>query len=128
MLVGQDRGDGPAAAAGDDGFKTVMQRTQPEGSRSGPGDVDRTLSSLRRFVRLAATGNPSILIALWAPVDLATPLGHDLQSMGEAFVGRHVVPRYRGYMESQTASLGKLLDSAPRCRTARERAESSSVG
>src|ERR1700689_4215028 len=25
------------------GFRTVMQRTQPEGSRSGPGDTDRTL-------------------------------------------------------------------------------------
>lgn len=28
------------------GFRTVMQRTQPEGSRSGPGDTDRTLFSL----------------------------------------------------------------------------------
>lgn len=25
------------------GFRTVMQRTQPEGTRSGPGDTDRTL-------------------------------------------------------------------------------------
>jgi hypothetical protein len=55
----------------DRGFRTVMQRTQPEGVRSGPGDVDRTLHSLRRFVRLAASGNPSILMALWAPVDHA---------------------------------------------------------
>lgn len=51
----------------EDGFKTVMQRTQPEGSRSGPGDIDRTLHSLRRFVRMAAAGNPSILMAMWAP-------------------------------------------------------------
>src|SRR5215213_2969356 len=50
------------------GRTTVMQRTQPEGSRSGPGDTDRTLHSLRRFVRLAASGNPSILMAMWAPV------------------------------------------------------------
>ena len=41
------------------GYASVMQRTQPEGSRSGPGDTDRTLHSLRRFVRLAASGNPS---------------------------------------------------------------------
>lgn len=40
------------------GFVTVMQRTQPEGSRSGPGDTDRTLHSLRRFLRMAARGNP----------------------------------------------------------------------
>jgi len=39
---------------GDAGLEGVMQRTQPEGMRSGPGDTDRTLHSLRRFVRLAA--------------------------------------------------------------------------
>ncbi len=89
----------------DRGFRTVMQRTQPEGVRSGPGDVDRTLHSLRRFVRLAASGNPSVLMTLWAPVDHATAEGVELQALGEAFVGRHVVPRYRGYMQSQTQRL-----------------------
>jgi len=83
------------------GFKTVMHRTQPEGVRSGPGDVDRTLHSLRRFVRLAASGNPSILMALWAPVEFSTTIGDELRGLGDAFVGRHVVPRYRGYMQSQ---------------------------
>lgn len=87
------------------GFKTVMQRTQPEGSRSGPGDIDRTLHSLRRFVRMAAGGNPSILMTMWAPVEFSTPLGEELQTLGEAFVGRHVVPRYRGYMQSQARRL-----------------------
>lgn len=85
----------------DRGFATVMQRTQPEGARSGPGDTDRTLHSLRRFIRLAATGNPSILMAMWAPVLHATRAGHELQALGEAFVGRHVIPRYRGYMQAQ---------------------------
>jgi hypothetical protein len=87
------------------GFQTVMQRTQPEGVRSGPGDVDRTLHSLRRFVRLAASGNPSILMAFWAPVEHATPEGVELQALGDAFIGRHVVPRYRGYMQSQALRL-----------------------
>jgi predicted nucleotidyltransferase len=89
----------------DRGFATVMQRTQPEGSTSGPGDTDRTLYSLRRFVRLAASGNPSVLMSLWAPLIHATPAGHELRSLGEAFVGRHVVPRYRGYMQSQAMKL-----------------------
>lgn len=87
------------------GFKTVMQRTQPEGVRSGPGDIDRTLHSLRRFVRLAASGNPSILMTMWAPVEFTTPVGDELRALGEAFVGRHVVPRYRGYMRSQAMRL-----------------------
>ena len=46
--------ESPASVLGlnEAGFRTVMQRTQPEGSRSGPGDTDRTLYSLRRFLRL----------------------------------------------------------------------------
>src|SRR3954469_20149073 len=87
------------------GFRTVMQPTQPEGARSGPGDVDRTLHSLRRFIRLAASGNPSVLMTLWAPVLYATDDGHGLRALGDAFVGRHVIPRYRGYMESQAQRL-----------------------
>ena len=87
------------------GRRTVMQRTQPEGVRSGPGDTDRTLHSLRRFVRLATSGNPSILMALWAPVLQSTDLGDELRALAPAFVGRHVVPRYRGYMESQAMRL-----------------------
>jgi uncharacterized protein len=97
----------PAVVLGldDVGFPTVMQRTQPEGSRSGPGDTDRTLYSLRRFLRLAASGNPSIMMALWAPVLFATDDGHQLQERGELFVGRHIIPRYRGYMKSQAERL-----------------------
>jgi hypothetical protein len=34
------------------GPATIMQRTQPEGVRSGPGDIDRTLHPLRRFLYL----------------------------------------------------------------------------
>lgn len=83
------------------GFATVMQRTQPEGSPSGPGDVDRTLHSLRRFVRLAATGNPSILMTCWAPVEAITAEGEELRALGDAFVGRHVIPRYRGFLKGQ---------------------------
>jgi len=89
----------------DTGFATVMHRTQPEGGRSGPGDIDRTLHSLRRFVRLAASGNPSILMAFWAPVEHVTPEGEELQALGAAFIGRHVIPRYRGYMQSQAMRL-----------------------
>jgi hypothetical protein len=90
---------------GEQGFESVMQRTQPEGTRSGPGDTDRTLHSLRRFVRLAASGNPSILMSLWAPLIFSTPEGDELQELGGAFVGRHVIPRYRGYMQSQAERL-----------------------
>src|SRR6185437_2061521 len=82
-----------------------MHRTQPEGVRSGPGDTDRTVHSLLRFVRLAASGNPSVLMAMWAPVLHATGDGLALRSLGESFAGRHVIPRYRGYMKAQAERL-----------------------
>jgi hypothetical protein len=87
------------------GLASAMYRTQPEGSRSGPGDTDRTLHSLRRFVRLATSGNPSILMSMWAPVLLSTEEGESLRNLGPRFVGRHVVPRDRGYMQSQAERL-----------------------
>lgn len=87
------------------GYKTIMQRTQPEGTRSGPGDTDRTLHSLRRFLRLCADGNPSVLMCLWAPVIHMTGLGQELRDNSDAFIGRHVIPRYRGYMQGQAMRL-----------------------
>jgi hypothetical protein len=102
-VVVEQPGDVLGLAEG--GYGSVMQRSQPEGLQSGPGDTDRTLHSLRRFVRLAASGNPSILMALLAPVIFSTPEGEELQGLGEAFVRRHVIPRYRGYMQSQAERL-----------------------
>jgi hypothetical protein len=87
------------------GMRSVMLRTQPEGVRSGPGDTDRTLHSLRRFLYLAAIGNPSILMTFWAPVLLRTELGDELRQLAPQFIGRHVIPRYRGYMKAQAERL-----------------------
>ena len=95
----------------DKGFTTVMQRTQPEGSPSGPGDIDRTLFSLRQFLRLASTGNPSVLMALWAPIEFISPEGEELRALSEAFVGRHVIPRYRGYMQSQVKKVIATIEA-----------------
>lgn len=92
-------------------LKNVMQRTQPEGSRSGPGDIDRTLYSLRKFLRLCYNGNPSMLMSLWSPVIEITPEGTELRDAASAFVGRHVIPRYRGYMQGQALKLLGLKGS-----------------
>jgi uncharacterized protein len=85
--------------------RPVQARTQLEGLPSGPGDTDRTLYSLRRFLSLAAAGNPTILLVLWAPIIGTTPIGDQLRAKGSLFVGRHLVPRYRGYMQAQVDRL-----------------------
>lgn len=44
-----------------------IYRDAAEGERSGPGDLDLTLYSLRKYCRLTAGGNPSTAILLWLP-------------------------------------------------------------
>jgi hypothetical protein len=79
-------------------------RTQPEGSRSGPGDTDLVLYSLRKYLRLAMKGNPTALLPLFAPesdVLVATALGHELRANRRWFLSAEAVERFLGYMHSQ---------------------------
>lgn len=87
------------------GLDKRMQRTQPDHVKSGPGDVDRQVYSLRRFLLMAVHGNPSILLALWAPVLGITEIGEGLRALSDAFVGPHIIPRFRGYMRQQALRL-----------------------
>lgn len=86
-------------------LKNAMHRTQPEGVQSGPGDTDRNVYSLRNFLELALKGNPSVMLALWAPVIKRCEHGRQLQDLGAHFVSRHMIPQYRGYMKSQVERL-----------------------
>lgn len=45
-------------------------------------------------------------MGFWAPVIEITPLGMDLRSLGpRLMIGRHIIPRYRGYMKGQAERL-----------------------
>src|SRR5690606_12928438 len=48
-------------------FEQYIFRTRPEGVRSGPGDLDLTVYSLRKWMRLALDGNPTVLLPLFVP-------------------------------------------------------------
>ncbi|WP_435595108.1 nucleotidyltransferase domain-containing protein [Tsukamurella tyrosinosolvens] len=79
-------------------------RTQPEGVRSGPGDTDLVMYGLRKYLRLAVKGNPTVLLPLYAPqesVITMTDLGRPLRVMRSAFLSRRAVERFLGYMHSQ---------------------------
>lgn len=79
-------------------------RTQPEGVRSGHGDTDLVLYSLRKYLRLAIKGNPTVMLPLFAPEEslvVVTPLGEELRGMRTAFMSRLAVERFLGYMHSQ---------------------------
>src|ERR671910_1604536 len=66
------------------GFEHFIERTQPEGVRSGPGDLDLVAYSLRKYVRLALKGHPTILLLLFVPEELLmvkTELGEELRAL-----------------------------------------------
>lgn len=87
-------------------FEQDVYRTQPEGYRSGPGDVDRTIYSARKFCRLALSGNPSILTLLFAkPESPVIEMGVSLQNLAPSFAARSAGKAFLGYMVQQRQRL-----------------------
>lgn len=89
-------------------YDTHSWRTQPEGARSGPGDIDLTVYSLRKYLKLALRGNPTILLPLFAPADVlvvTTPLGEELRALAPAIVSRRAPRRFLGYLTQQEERL-----------------------
>lgn len=81
-----------------------IARTQPEGARSGPGDTDLVVYSLRKYLRLAMKGNPTALLPMYAPESdliVVTELGRELRDNRHWFLSNHAVERFLGYMRSQ---------------------------
>lgn len=86
------------------GFSQFVFRTQPEGERSGPGDLDLTVYSLRKYVRLVVAGNPTVLLPLFAQeldVITSTDLGQDLREVGPQLLSRQCGDRFLGYLRQQ---------------------------
>lgn len=80
-------------------------RTQPEGHRSGHGDTDLVIYSLRHYLKLAVAGNPSILTVLFAPdqsIYKMTTLGMELRGIRDAFLSVKALRRFLGYLDGQT--------------------------
>jgi uncharacterized protein len=83
-----------------------IYRDKPEGVRSEAGDLDLTMYSLRKFCRLAAQGNPSILLLLWLPAHIVkTNISLDLIAIRESFVSRNAGFRFLGYLTAQKMKL-----------------------
>lgn len=85
-------------------FDQYVSRTQPEGVRSGPGDIDLTVYSLRKYMRLALAGNPTILLPLYAPstaLSVFTVRGWQLRKLAPQIVSRQVGRRFLGYLDQQ---------------------------
>lgn len=94
----------PHVALGLDGYETIVRRSKAEGVRSEAGDLDVVAHTLRKFVRLAAKGNPSILAALWCPdaaVMAMDTTGLDLRTIRGRFSTKQSVRAFLGYIREQ---------------------------
>lgn len=104
----------PECVIGLEPFEQYQYRTQPEGARSGPGDLDLVIYSLRKWARLAAQGNPTVLLMLFAPKSEWVPLtntgphgepaelwGGWVQGMKGLFLSKDCGRRFMGYLQAQ---------------------------
>ena len=90
------------------GFEHYVERTKPEGARSGPGDLDLVAYSLRKYVRLALKGHPTILLLLFVPDELVieqTDIGKELRELCPALLSQRAGRGYLGYLRGQKERL-----------------------
>lgn len=73
--------------------------------RSEPGDYDLVLYTPRKFARLAASGNPSVLMMLFGPLRFSSSLGDDVRSLAPAFWSDRARARFLGYSRAQRERL-----------------------
>ena len=75
------------------------------GERSQAGDYDLVVYTTRKFARLAASGNPSVLMALFGPLRFTSPLGDQLRELAPAFWSDQSRQRFLGYSRAQRERL-----------------------
>lgn len=90
-------------------WHTAWERPGGRANRSGPGDLDLTVYSLRKWMRLAMNGNPTVLLLLFAPnnkVVKAALEGTELRErMRERILSRLAADRFAGYLRKQRECL-----------------------
>ena len=89
-------------------WETTVHRTQPDGVRSGPGDLDLVVHSLRKFARLAVRCNPTILLPLFVPeagILHANDIGRSLIKNRSMFLSRNCGKAFLGYLIAQKERL-----------------------
>lgn len=84
--------------------ESKRDRDKPEGVKSEAGDEETTFYGLHRYVKLALSGNPTMLTLLFTPT-LTVPDSIGLQANRHLFLSQNVATRHVGYADSMTARL-----------------------
>lgn len=94
----------PTHVVGLSTFDQWTFRTQAEGQRSGPGDLDLVIYSLRKYMALALKGNPTILLPIFAPessILVQDELGRQLRALVPTLLSIKSGWRFLGYLQAQ---------------------------
>lgn len=89
-------------------YRSAAEREGRHDAPSGPGDLDLTIYSLRKYLRLAMQGNPTVLTLLFtrgAANVYVDARGAHLQELAPKIISRQAGKRYLGYLESQRMRL-----------------------
>ncbi|OHU64012.1 DNA polymerase beta superfamily protein [Mycobacteroides chelonae] len=80
----------------------------PDGVRSQHGDTDHTTYALNKWARLAAQGNPTVLLPLFAPSKSVYHMsieGQEIVSNRNLFLSKDAGWRFHGYLKAQRARM-----------------------
>lgn len=77
-------------------------------NRSGAGDLDVLVYSLRKWARLAADGNPTVLLPIFVPAEeivVGSPVADEVRANAHRFASKRSIRRFLGYLESHLGAM-----------------------
>jgi predicted nucleotidyltransferase len=86
-------------------WETFQWSTAPDTRKNTKDDVDVCVHSLRKWARLAASGNPTIMHFLFTPKTNAASVWDDVVAAREMFVAKGHVKAFLGYARQQNDRL-----------------------
>lgn len=90
---------------GPSGFEQYSYHSSGLQTRNTSDDEDTVIYSLRKYVRLAMVGNPTILTTLFTPDDMVIAkndvLWNELKTLTPLFISAKVKSAFKGYMSQQ---------------------------
>ncbi|MEP7055379.1 MAG: nucleotidyltransferase domain-containing protein [Actinomycetota bacterium] len=89
-------------------YHSAWERPGGLDNRSGAGDLDVIIYSARKYLRLALSGNPTVLIPLFASGDDVVAIndaGRELRDNAHRIASRRAASRFIGYLASQRRAM-----------------------
>lgn len=97
--------ESPEQVIGLQGFEQhIHPSNKAQGEKTAPGEVDCTVYSLRKFMRLALSQNPTVLTLFFVPPEFRTYdglLADNFRSMLDKVLTRKASSTFLGYMQDQ---------------------------